>query len=278
MSLQSKSREIIHRRLLRNPSQGGHTGLITGPPGTGKTSFLLFESKLFMKKYPNEIIFWRDSPNSVCQFNRIGNNYKIFVESGCSINFRNFSKGGPITIPYTSFTDFNEIINQDSGQGLCEPGHLNVLYFQNDYTWIDFMDHLRKTIGWQSLFIDECEDLFPLNPSRRLNEERNYRMEKNLMFSNSVKQFRKGLVNLNCCTQNHFEVDWRVKSKMNFIMYLRGSRVDTDSLINQNSVNQLRIGQVYVDWEHRQFGKLDFKGFEPREPLIEVSVPEYVEM
>ena len=61
---------------------------------------------------------------------------------------------------------------------------------------------------------------------------------------------------------------------MNFLIYLRGSRVDSDSLINQNAINNLDIGEAYVDLEHRLYGKIAFDGYEPKEPLIEVTIPE----
>ena len=271
MGLRDKTQEIIKRRLLRDPSQGGFTSLTVGPPGTGKTSLLLYEAELFMRKYPEEIIIWRDAPDSVAQFNRIPN-FLVFLEKGCKVNFRNMSKGGTLKIPYTYFNSFDELIERDTGKGLFQPGYLNVVYFKEDYTWVDLMDHLRRTIGWQSLFVDEIEDLLPLNPSKREHENRNFRMERNLKFSNSIKQFRKGLLNMNSNTQNFYEIDWRCKSKMNFLIYLRGARVESDSLISQNAVNCLDIGEAYVDWEHRQYGKISFDGYVPRNPLIEINI------
>jgi len=230
---------------------------------------MLHEAQLFMKLFPEEIIFWRDAPNSVAQYNRIGNNWQVLIEKGMKIKFHNLSKGGLIDIPYRIFKNLDELIDKDSNEGLVKPGMLNVVYFKDDYKWIDMLGHLRHTVGWQSVFIDEVEDIVPLNPSRREGEERNYRMEKNLQFSNDSKLIRKGLVNMLCNTQSYLEVDWRFRTKLTFLCYLRGSKVDSESRISQSVVDNLCMGETMIDMEHRRFGKVTFPGFPPRSPLFE---------
>jgi len=269
MSLKTKSVEIAERRKLRDPAIGGYASLCVGPPGTGKTSLLLHEAKLFMKLYPEELLFWRDSPDSIAQYNRIGKNWQVLVEKGIDIRFHNLSEGGFLKIPYKTFKTIDDIVDQDTRKGLVRKGMINVIYFKNEYDWIDLLCHLRHTVGWQSVFIDEVEDIIPLNPSKREGEQKNFRMEKNLQFSNSAKQIRKGLVNLISDTQAYYEIDWRFKSKLTFMCYLRGSKVDNESRINQGAIDKLLLGDAFVDMEHRIYGKLKFPGFPPRYPLFE---------
>ena len=269
MTLQARTKEILIRRKLRNPAIGGFASLATGPPGTGKTSMMLHEVKKFMEWHPEEIIFWRDAPDSVAQYNRIGKNYQILVEDGINIKFHNLSDGGPIDIPFTIFETLEDVIDQDHNNGLAKKQMLNVIYFKNEYSWIDLLCHLRHCIGWQSVFIDEIEDIIPLNPSKRVGEERNMRMEKNLQFSNDAKQIRKGLVNLLANTQSYQEVDWRFQNKLTFLCYLRGAKVDSNSRIKQGAVDSLNLGECFIDMEHRVYGKLNFPGFPPRYPLFE---------
>jgi len=269
MSLKSKSKEVLARRKLRNKAIGGFSSVVVGPPGSGKTSMCLHEACKFMEWYPDEIIFWRDSPDSVSQYNRIGNNYQILVENGLNIRFHNLDKGGDINIPFKTFNKIEDILDQDSSCGLAKPNILNVIYFKQDYSWIDLICYLRHCVGWQSIFVDEIEDIIPLNPSPRPGENRNYRMEKNLQFSNDAKHVRKGLVNLICNTQSYSEVDWRFRKKLNFMCYLRGAKVDSDSRVSQDVVDNLNLGECLVDQEHRIFGKLHFPGYPPRYPLFE---------
>lgn len=271
-SISNRIYEILSRRKLRNESVGGFASLTVGPPGCGKTSHLLFEADKFMEWYPNEIIFWRDSTFSAAQFNRIGNNYKIFTEEKTNLSFRNLTKSGFLDVKYTKFKDFNELINQDTGAGLVEPRKINVIYFKNDYRWIDLLRHLRSTVGWQSVFIDEIEDIIPLNPSKQKGSRKNIRLQKNVEFSANAKEIRKGLVNLLCDTQSIDEIDWRFKRKLNFIVYLRGARVGKGSRIKQIAVDKLSIGECFIDWENRMYGKSIFNGYPPRRPVYEVII------
>ena len=151
VNLISKTKEILYRRKLRDVSQGGFTSMTVGPPGCGKTSHLLFEAHLFMNWYPQEIVFWRDSQMSACQFNRIGPNYKILIEDGCHARFRDLEHGAIIDMPYTSFNSLQDIIDMDTGKGLAAPQKLNVIYFKNDYTWIDEGKiQLKSSDNWSS--------------------------------------------------------------------------------------------------------------------------------
>lgn len=263
--------EILARRKIRSEAIGGYVSLTVGPPGSGKTSHLLYEATKIMEWYPDELIFWRDSLLSAAQFNRV-KNYNVFTEEGNNLIFRDLLRGGTIDIPYKTFSSFNDLVDIDTRKGLAKTGQLNVIYFKEDYTWIDFLQHLRRVIGWKTVFIDEIEDIIPLNPSKRLGETKNKRNEKNIEFSNNAKNVRKGLVNLLCDTQSIDEIDWRFKRKVNFIVYLRGARVSKASRIKQIVVDKLAIGECFIDWENRKYGKSLFDGFPPRRPVIEVVI------
>jgi len=266
-----KTLEILARRKIRSEAIGGYTSLTVGPPGSGKTSHLLYEATKIMEWYPDELLFFRDSLLSAAQFNRI-KNYTVLTEKGNELIFRDLLRGGKIEIPYKHFETFDDIINIDTRQGLAKPQNLNVIYFREDYRWIDFLQHLRRVIGWKTVFIDEIEDIIPLNPSKRVGEPKNIRNEKNIEFSNNAKNVRKGLVNLLCDTQSFDEIDWRFKRKLNFTVYLRGARVSRSSRIKQIVVDKLRIGECFIDWENRIYGKSLFDGFPPRRPVIEVLI------
>jgi len=262
--------EILDRRMLRDKSQGGNNSLTVGPSGSGKTSQLLYELQTIIDRYPDEFIFWRDSIRGAAQFNRIGSNYEVFAEKGVKPKFRDLSTGEFLNIKYKTFCGFDDLLDKNAKTGLARPGILNAVFLKDDYRWIDLMEHLRSTIGWKSIFIDEIEDICPLNPGKRKGETKNIRNEKNILFANNAKSFRRGLVNLFCDTQNTSELDWRFIGKLNFICYLRGARVFNESRIKQVAIDGLKKGEVWLDWENRIYGKSTFSAFPPIEPVFEV--------
>lgn len=270
--IKTTSLELLRKRFLRDEEEGGISSITISPPGEGKTNQLIHDAFWIFKHHPNEICFWRDNPKSAAQYNKEGVQWEIFVEKGCNIKFHNLSTGGDLDIKYTFFDNFEEIINKDTGQGMAKPQQLNVLYFKEEYTWIDFIDHLRHTIGWQNIFIDEIEDLIPLNPPRRPGEERNIRYEKNLWFAENFKELRKGWVNFFSNTQDLADIEPRVRRKINFIVYLSGARVEKKSKVKQGSVNHLRKGYSFMEWEHSKYGKINFDYYPNKNPYFEVII------
>jgi hypothetical protein len=258
--------------MERDFEKGGISSITISPPGEGKTNQLIHDAVTIFKYHPDELIFWRDNQKSAVQFNKKGVKWEIFVEDGCTVSFRNLTDGGTIDIPYTIFRNFDEIINKDTGRGLAKTQQINVIYFKEEYSWIDFVEHLRHTIGWQSVFVDELEDLIPLNPPKREDETRNMRYEKNLFFAENFKEFRKGWVNFFGDTQDLADIESRVRRKLNYIIYLGGARVEDRSIVIQTFVNTLRKGWGIVEYEHGRFGKIKFSYYPNNIPYFEVNI------
>ena len=66
-------KELEQRIMLRDSSIGGMVLECLGVQGSGKTSFMLSIAEDIINDYPDELIFWRDSYYSQCQFNRFKN-------------------------------------------------------------------------------------------------------------------------------------------------------------------------------------------------------------
>lgn len=270
--IKRKTKEILDRRMLRDEEPGGISSLTVGPPGSGKTNQLIHDAKNIFRKHPDELVFWWDNPESSVQYDRKGVQYQIFVEVGCNISFRNLTSGGAIKIKFTRFNNFDDLVDMDTGYGLAKPQQLNVIYFKSMYSVIGFITHLRKTVGFQSIFIDEIETIIPLNPPRLPDETVNVRYQKNIEFSETVKETRKDLVNVFCDTQEVADLDHRFKRKLNMIVYLSGSKVDKRSRVRESAVNGLPIGQGFICYERSNFGKLKFDYYPARQPVFSATV------
>ena len=241
--------------MKRQTEQGGCADEILGPQGTGKTSLMLGYACRIMEKNPNEIIIWKDSYQSPCMFNRL-NQWEIFAEEGVDLEFRDISNDKTLDMDVTFFRDFHQLEKQVS------PQQLNVVYVKDEIIgYIKLINFFRRRGGWQSIFIDEYEDIAPINESGI-----NYKIIGAL--GKNIKNIRKGLVSLFCNTQDKGSIDWRVRPKFMCNTYLPGAVVDSSTEVYQNAVNSLEVGQAYISW-YGKFGKIRFPGFVPKRLVFE---------
>lgn len=252
--------KILDRIFQRDKAEGGVSLETIGPQGSGKTSFDLHIAERVMSKYPEELLFYRDSVESPVQFNRI-DNWRIYVEEGASLRFRDYGANSYFDVSTTRFRDFNELYEK------AQPSMLNVVYFKKEYTWIDFLNYLRRHMhrgtGWKSVFFEEYEDIAPQYAGGK-------QWRKNLLYSKNAKNIRKGLVSTFANTQAKGDVSFFIRNKLMMRSYLGGAKVDDISPIVQQAVDKLRMGECLIDFGSR-FGKITFKAFPPGKKIFEVE-------
>lgn len=246
--------KIKDRILSRDEALGGIVLEILGVQGSGKTSLMLSLAEEIIKDNKDELVFWRESTQSQCQFNRF-KNWAIYVKEGLKIEFRDITTNQIQNLPIAYFHDFTELLS------IAKPKQLNVLYLNEEYEYINFIKFLRLSPGWQTLFIDEYEDLAPLR-------SRGKQWHRNAELAIEFKNIRKGLVSIFCDTQNPYDTDWRVRSKIMCHIYLNGAKVDIASPIKQEAVNALPLGQLFADYGRAIYGKGAFKSFPPKKPIL----------
>jgi len=243
--------KFIHDEIImsRNTATGGCTNEILGPQGTGKTSLMLNYACKIMETNPEEIIIWRDSYQSPCQFNRL-NKWEIFAEKGTNIQFKDIEKNKIADIPVTVFNDFEDL------NSMLKPQQLNVVYVKNQVIgYISLINFFKGIKGWQSIFIDEYEDIAPVNCS---GDDYHFIGE----LGSEMKNIRKGLISLFCNTQSKVQIDWRIRVTFMVKTYLSGARKDRGSSIYQEAINKLEKGTAWVGWEGK-FGRITYPGFKP---------------
>ena len=242
--------EII---MSRNTNTGGCTNEILGPQGTGKTSLMLNYALRIMKLNPDEIIIWRDSYQSAIQFNRI-TCWEIFAEKGVELQIKDINLNKIVDLPITIFKDFDEL------DSMVKPQQLNVVYVCDQVIgYIRLINYFKSNKGWQSIFLDEYEDIAPINCSGP---------KYNLIgaLGNEMKNIRKGLISLFCNTQSKSQIDWRVRDTFMIETYLSGAKKDKYSSVYQNAINSLEKGVAWLSWEGK-FGRVNFPPVVPRNPI-----------
>jgi len=268
-SLQDKAEEIpdmteamgkfIDNNIImsRSSAVGGCLNEILGPQGTGKTSLMLSYACRIMEENPDEIIIWRDSYDSPCQFNRL-KNWEIFAEEGTKLEVTDINANEVVDMPIIPFKDFKQLSK------IIKPQQLNVVYVCDQVIdFISLINFFKTTKGWQSIFIDEYEDIAPVNASGD-----NYRFVGAL--GREMKNIRKGLVSLFCNTQSKSQIDWRVRDTFMVETYLSGARKNKGSSVYQEAINKLEKGSGWVSWEGK-FGRIYYPGFEPKQPIYIIN-------
>lgn len=246
--------EII---MSRRESEGGATIEILGPQGSGKTSLMLNYAVRIMEENPDEIIIWKDSYQSQCQFNRL-KNWEIFAEHGVDLQFRNIYHDEVVELPVTYFSDFNSLVHKMS------PQQLNVVYVKDEVVgYIRLINYLRRHSKWQSVFIDEYKDIAPLNES-------GYRYKLIGALGKEMSNIRKGLVSMFCNTQAKSQIDWRVRDAFMIYSYLSGAKKDSSSSVYQQAINGLEKGSSWVSWEGK-FGRIHYPPYYPKKPVMDVD-------
>jgi hypothetical protein len=251
---------ILKRIFQRDKTEGGVSLETVGPQGSGKTSADLHFLERIRDKHPEEILFYRDSVESPVQFNRV-DKWRIYAEEGTTLKFRDYTTNSYFDVSVTPFCDFEDLYNK------AEPYVLNVIYFKKEYTWIDYLNYLRRHMhrgnGWKSVFLEEYEDITPQYAGGK-------QWIKNLLYSKNAKNIRKGLVSTFANTQAKSDVSYFIRNKLMMRSYLNGSKVDDTSPIEQRAVDKLHIGEAMIDFGSR-FGKFTHKAFPPTKKIFEVE-------
>lgn len=231
--------DVLSQIIDKDYSYGGVTTLITGAKGAGKTTLMLRLSENLVAN--GEKIIWRGM--SSCQW---------------------FFSTIPVHLLLPSKDVVIAVIDPDGGSTDMKPkevaekvsyirtigdiyrklkkGYLNVLYLLDIYEWLDLFDYLlkRRSVDWVSILFDELEDLFPLNPSGEIWKL----VERG---AQQIKEFRKNYISLYAATQKISDIDYRILSKINYYIYLRGAKVAKNSIVSQKRVNFLEPGQGIIE-------------------------------
>jgi len=277
--------EIMHHV----PNSGGVTVGIYGSKGSGKTTFLLTLAQNITcidpvsGKLEAETIVWRGRSNDywnwipkekvVLFVHKKDYDRVLFKDDILNIIPR---KDLPLIEPYVSIKQLNTRLRA---------GKINVVYEPTQYQiperiikiiqkrggsdvkitkkadpvifWFEFMDWMvhNKNPKFMTVIFDEADELFMASPSSE-------RWHLNLWAKDVIKDLRRRRISLFLACHGYTDLDGRIKSKIQYKVWMRGSVTMPESLVNRLSPLLLEPGVYYIErtgWGKAHFPKIPEK-------------------
>jgi len=255
------SKRILQRMHRPNLDSGGTFSLITGAPGSAKTSAMLSFADYTMKHHPSHKVFFSNSYGVPLQFVKISKGcFDLMVKEGSGVTFHDRSDRRKQIYPkVTYFKDYEELYE------LAKPGRLSVPFFGNRILQMDFLHYLLSIGEWKHLFIDEISEIAPMHTSGKL-------FHKIGRFTMDLKEVRKTLTNYCCNSQSIAGIDYRVVSVIMVKIFLPGALSSKHGRVRQAAIDNLKIDHVngneaYLE-AYGRFGKTTFKNIYKPNPSI----------
>jgi len=226
--------EIIGQRLLnfllsQKADYGGAFCYITGAQGGGKTSAMFFMIEYTLQMFPNQKLFLSETYDAPLQCFKTKNLDKIrfYVKKGSKVVFRDRHKHLEQThLKETYFDDFDDLWNK------ALPGYINVVFFGDRTEWMRFVEHLRHVGEWCHVYFDEIGEVIPSDTSGAMHK-------KIGQFSVFSKDIRKCMLKVITNTQSVRDMDWRVRDKFMFRIFLPGAMADKHCRVTQKAIDNL---------------------------------------
>jgi energy-coupling factor transporter ATP-binding protein EcfA2 len=272
------SEQLWESLTKNNDARGGRLCLITGEQGCGKTTLLRRLAEIFLEH--DTIVIWRGRP--VEQIYWIPNwKERCVFWHWERDSFKAYDVRGSVNIPI----DDIEVRSYASPRDLMKKltrGKINVVYEPTEFYFSDevnMFDVVRKSTGlkiaekvkrephesefiwfeimyllisrldtyWYAVLIDEADDIFPENPQ-------SIRWKLQEWAKNSMRDLRKTRTSLVMCTHALGDMDHRIRSKIQFFIYMKNARIPETSTVKRKTLaNALEVGEFII--ENGYFGK-----------------------
>ena len=255
-----KGVELWNKIFERNRNYGGYLGFLCGSQGSGKKGLSATIVDRVFREYPDEMVLWGEPTGIPAQFNKIHGDFQVMTHKDFPLELYTIKDGSPLIksddFPIRTFRSPKEAIT------FCKSGILNVLFFHPEKLgkhWMRVLRYFKMDGSWQTVILDESEEIFPLNPKGQ-------QWHDNVNFVNVCKELRKCRINMFFNSQQQWDIDFRMLGKINLMFYLRGARVSKVSPVWQGAVSQLKPGQCYVILDNSDYGIFRFPEYKPKSP------------
>jgi hypothetical protein len=276
--------EISYHR----PNSGGVTVGIYGSKGSGKTTFLLTLAQTiccenpFTKSEEKETILWRGRSNDYWNWipkeqvqlfiHKADFNRAVFKDDILNVMPREDLP------PMEAYTSIRQLYSR------LRAGKINVVYEPTTYTvserikkmiqkrgitgdelfkssevdpvifWFELMDWLvhNKNPKFITIIFDEADELFPASPGGA-------RWHLNLWAKDVIKDLRRRRISLIMACHGYQDLDGRIKPKIQYKIWMKGSVTMPESLVNRRAPMMLEPGVYYIErdgWGMHSFDKI----------------------
>lgn len=241
--------------------KGGVDVLLVGSPGCGKTTALCQIALSNLMQY-NDIIVWRSSAD--CQWSLFKNvDVKLIFWMRKGVKMKMFDRNTGKVVQLKDYVDeVREWKTSEDLVGRLEKNCINIVQ-TIPYTPVDPQQHIAFCREWVNIFyalnqrmwsttvsicVDELEDLVPEGQSGDF-----WSME--LALSGIIRALRKNGVSSFLASHSLQEVHWRIRKKIRWFMYMKGSSPIQESAVK--STKYLKIGEAIL--ESDSFEKFHFE-------------------
>lgn len=249
---QLHAKTILERIHKPNLDAGGTFSLITGSPGSGKTSVMLSFCDYAIRHHKKHKIFFSNGYDVPLQFTKLGSDtYDIFVLNGSGVTFHDRADKRKEIFPQVSyFDDLEELYEK------AKPGRCTAVFFGDRSMHMDFLHFLLGAGQWTHCFVDEISEIAPAFTAGKL-------FHKIGQYALDLKECRKTLISYHCNTQSIRALDHRVIAVLMCRIYLPGAISGKYSRVTQRAIDNLDLDPVngnegFLE-SYGNFGKTRFK-------------------
>lgn len=225
MSQVMEFEDFDHPLLFRHSGAKGRIGLISGEPGSGKSSYMAYLAKRILDLHPRELVFYRWTPQQ-CQWKYVEPSQALLLLQGLpELNYVIVDKAKRQPINPEDLGIKVKLCYEPQDFLLkAEPGKVNfIFHLENDKKFfIDFCQALLNRFDnrWITIFYDEASHLMPTFPKGK-----DWKLIAELFVEKMLGEFREAKISfIAACHDFHQNLFWGYRSKVQYYCLLKGAK------------------------------------------------------